>query len=116
LIDEDMDNFTKEWLEEFLIPIDDAELSNIDIIGSPFVTRVEHVGQSRRMKKKNKHEDIENIDTDEEDSASEKNGFGLLTGGGGGEDQDDGQGGRDEGENQGEGKATLLNDPPTKTL
>jgi hypothetical protein len=45
LTDEDMEQITKEWLEEFLVPVDDAELSDTDTIGSPIVTRVEHVGQ-----------------------------------------------------------------------
>jgi hypothetical protein len=40
--------------EEFLVPVVDAELSNIDTIGSPIVTRVEHVRQSSGMKKKKK--------------------------------------------------------------
>jgi hypothetical protein len=56
LTDEDMEQITKEWPEEFLVPVDDAELSDTDTIGSPLVTRVEHVGQSSGMKKKKKKE------------------------------------------------------------
>jgi hypothetical protein len=44
LTDEDMEQITKEWLEDFLVPIVDVELFDIDTIGSPMVTRVEHVG------------------------------------------------------------------------
>jgi hypothetical protein len=39
-----MEQITKEWSKEFLVPITDAELSKTDTIGSPIVTRVEHVG------------------------------------------------------------------------
>jgi hypothetical protein len=42
LTDEDMQDITKEWSVEFLVPFEDAELSNPDIIGIPLVTRVEH--------------------------------------------------------------------------
>jgi hypothetical protein len=51
-----MEYITKEWLEEFLVPIADAELSDTDIIGSPLVTWVEHVGQTGAKKKKKKEE------------------------------------------------------------
>jgi hypothetical protein len=44
LTDEDMEQITKEWLEEFLVPVVDAELSDTDTIGIPLVTQVEHVG------------------------------------------------------------------------
>jgi hypothetical protein len=39
LTDEDMEEITKEWPAEFLVPVEDAELSDPDIIGSPLVTR-----------------------------------------------------------------------------
>jgi hypothetical protein len=38
LVDEDMEKITKEWLEEFHVSIDDVELFETDIIGSPLVT------------------------------------------------------------------------------
>jgi hypothetical protein len=38
-----MEKITKEWPKEFLVLVDDAKLSDTDIIGSPLVTRVEHV-------------------------------------------------------------------------
>jgi hypothetical protein len=56
LTDDDMEEITKEWLAKFLIPVEDAELSDADIIGSPLVTWVEHVGQSSTKKKKKKEE------------------------------------------------------------
>jgi hypothetical protein len=93
------------------VPVDDAELSDADIIGSPLVTRFEHAGQSS-VKKKKKKEEVQNIETDEEDNASEENGSGSLGGG----DEVNGQGGGDEGENQGEGEATPPKDPLTETV
>jgi len=53
-MDEDMEQITKEWSEEFLVPIADEKLFEYDIIGSPLVNRVEHVGQSNGTKKKKK--------------------------------------------------------------
>jgi hypothetical protein len=70
LTDDNMEQITKEWPEEFLIPVDDEELSDPSIIGSPLVTRVEHAGQSSAKKKKKK-EEVQNIEIDEEDNASE---------------------------------------------
>jgi hypothetical protein len=54
LTDEDMEKITKEWPEEFFVPVIDAKLSDTNTIGSPIVTRVEHVGQSSGTKKKKK--------------------------------------------------------------
>jgi hypothetical protein len=54
LTEEYMEEITKEWLADFLIPVDDAELSNPVIIGSPLVTQVEHVGKRRAKKNKKK--------------------------------------------------------------
>jgi hypothetical protein len=39
-----MDHITKEWLEDFLEPVVDVELSDTDTIGSLMVTLVEHIG------------------------------------------------------------------------
>jgi hypothetical protein len=44
LTNEDMEYITKEWSTKFLVLVDDAKLSNPDIIGSPLVTRFEHAG------------------------------------------------------------------------
>jgi hypothetical protein len=51
-----MEKITKEWPEEFLVPIADAELSDVDIIRSPLVTWVKHVRQSSANKRKKKEE------------------------------------------------------------
>jgi hypothetical protein len=58
LIDEYMEQITKEWPEEFLVHVVDAKLSDIDIIGIPIVTRLEHVRQSSGTKKKKKQEEV----------------------------------------------------------
>jgi hypothetical protein len=57
-----MEQITKEWPEEFLVPVTDAELSDTDTIGSPIVTRVEHVRQSSGTKKKKKQEEVQDIE------------------------------------------------------
>jgi len=54
--DEDMEQIIKEWPEEFLAPVTDAELSDTNTIGNPMVTRVEHVGQSSGTTKKKNRE------------------------------------------------------------
>jgi hypothetical protein len=63
----------KNGRTKFLVPVEDADLSNVDIIGSPLVTRVEHVRQSNAKKKKKK-EEVQSIETDEEDNTSEEDG------------------------------------------
>jgi hypothetical protein len=88
--DEDMEQITKEWTEEFLAHVADEELSDTDTIGSSMVTRVEHVKQSSGTKNKKKQEEGQDIETDEKVNASEENGSGWLRGGG---DEADGKGG-----------------------
>jgi hypothetical protein len=58
LTEEDMEEITKEWPEEFLVPVEHAELSDPDLIGSPVVTREEYdaPNSSRRKKKEEVHE------------------------------------------------------------
>jgi hypothetical protein len=56
LTEEDMEEITKEWPVEFLVPVGDAELSDPDLIGSPMVTRTEYDGPSNAKKKKKKEE------------------------------------------------------------
>jgi hypothetical protein len=85
LTDEDMEEITKEWQEEFLVLVDDAELSDPDIIRSPLVTQAKHVGQTSAKKKKKK-EEVQNIETDEEDSASKESRPDSPAGGGGGDE------------------------------
>jgi hypothetical protein len=103
MIDEDMEEITKEWSKKFLVPIDDAELSDPDIIGIPLVTRVKHDEQTSAKKKK-KNEEVQDIDTDEDDSTSKESGPPSPTRGGG--DEVNQEVGGEEGEKQGEGEVT----------
>jgi hypothetical protein len=91
--------------------LNDAELFDPDIIGSPLVTRVEHVGQSS-VKKNKKKEEVQNIETDEEDNALEESGPDSPIGGGG--DEVNQERGGEEGENQGKGEVTPPKDPLTE--
>jgi hypothetical protein len=68
LTDEDMEEITKEWPVEFLVPVEDVELSDPDIIGSPLVTQTEYDGQRSENKKKKK-EEVQDIDSEEKDNA-----------------------------------------------
>jgi hypothetical protein len=52
-----MEEITKEWPAKFLVPVEDAELFDPDIVGSPLVTQVKHDGQ-RSTKKKNKKDEF----------------------------------------------------------
>jgi hypothetical protein len=62
-----MEQITKEWMKEYLVLVDDVELFDPNIIGSPLVTEAEHVGHTS-AKNKNKKEEVQNIETDEEDN------------------------------------------------
>jgi hypothetical protein len=55
---------------------------------------------------------VKNIETDEEDNASEESGPDSPAGGGG--DEVNQEGGGEEGEKQGKGEVTPLKDPPTE--
>jgi hypothetical protein len=50
-----MEEITKEWPAEFLVPVDQAELSDVDLIGSPMVTFKEYDAPNS-SKRKNKEE------------------------------------------------------------
>jgi hypothetical protein len=84
LTNEDMEQIMKEWMEEFLGPVNDAKLSDPNIIGIPLVTWFEQVGQTSAKKKKKK-EEVKDVQTDEEKNASEESGPGSLARGGGDE-------------------------------
>jgi hypothetical protein len=49
---EDMEEIAKEWSVEFLIPFNQAELSEPDLIGSMVVTREEYDATSSNRRKK----------------------------------------------------------------
>jgi hypothetical protein len=52
LIEEDMEEITKEWPTEFLLPVEQTELSDPDLIRSPVVTQEEYDGPGSSKKKK----------------------------------------------------------------
>jgi hypothetical protein len=83
LIEEDMEEITKEWTTKFLVPVEDAKLSNLHIIGSPLVTWTEYDGQRNAKKKKKKEEEeVQDIESDEKDNTSEETAPESPTGGG----------------------------------
>jgi hypothetical protein len=80
LTEEDLEEITKEWPAEFLIPVAKAELSDPNLIGSPVVTREEYnAPNSSRRKKK---EDVQELSSASEETASDS------PGGGGGDEVD----------------------------
>jgi hypothetical protein len=111
LTGEDMEEITKEWPTEFLVLVEDVELSEPNIIGSPLVTRFEHDGQTS-VKKKKKKEEVHKIESDEEDNASEESRHDSPIGGGGDEVNTKEEG--EEGENKDKGEVTLPKDFPTE--
>jgi hypothetical protein len=56
LTNEDMEEITKEWPTKLLVLVEDAEISDPDIIRSPLVNQTEYDGQSIAKKKKKKEE------------------------------------------------------------
>jgi hypothetical protein len=70
-----MEEITKEWLVEFLLPVGDVELSDPDLIECPMVTRTEYDGPSSAKKKKKK-EEVQDIDNTSEETASDSPGGG----------------------------------------
>jgi hypothetical protein len=54
LTEEDMEEITKEWPTKFLVPVEQTELSDPDMIKSPIVTWEEYDGPSSVRKKKKK--------------------------------------------------------------
>jgi hypothetical protein len=110
LTDEDMEEITKEWPAEFLVPVRDAELSDPDIIGSPLVTQTEYDGPSSTKKKKKK-EEVQDIDSEEKDNTSEETAPDSPAGGGGDEVNQDKEGEEDK---KDKGEATPPKDPLTE--
>jgi hypothetical protein len=51
-----MEDITKEWSTEFLVPVEQTELSKLDIIESLLVIQEEYDGMSSDKKKKKKEE------------------------------------------------------------
>jgi hypothetical protein len=72
LTEEDLEEITKDWPAELLIPADPAELSDPELIDSPEATREEHdtPGTSRRKKT----EEVQQLSSASEETASESPG------------------------------------------
>jgi hypothetical protein len=62
LTKEYMEEITKEWPTEFLVPVGDEKIFDPDLIGSPLVTTAEWDGPSnaKKRKKKKEFQDINN--------------------------------------------------------
>jgi hypothetical protein len=75
LTEEDMEEMTKEWPEELLVPVNQTKLSDPDLIGSAVVTCEEYDAPNSRRKKKK--EDVQEIhNTSEETASNSPNGGG----------------------------------------
>jgi hypothetical protein len=99
-----MEEITKEWPTEFLVPVEQTELSNPDIIGSPVVTREEYDGPSNNKKKKK--EEVQEINNASEETASDS------PGGGGDDEVNQEEEGEEDKQEQGE--VTPPKDPLTE--
>jgi hypothetical protein len=84
LTEEDLEDITKEWPAEFLVPVGDAKLSDPNLIETLMVTQTEYDGPSN-AKKNNKKEEVQDIESDEKDNASKKTTSDSPGGGGGDE-------------------------------
>jgi hypothetical protein len=69
LIEEDMEEITKEWPEQMLVPVNHTELSGPDLIGSLVVTHEEYNAPNNSRKKKK--EDVHEIHITSEETASD---------------------------------------------
>jgi hypothetical protein len=74
ITEEDMEEITKEWPAEFLVPVDQVELSDVDLIGSPMVTRKEYDAPSS-SKRKNK-EEVQKLNSASKETTPESPGGG----------------------------------------
>jgi hypothetical protein len=103
LTEEDLEEITKEWPTEFLIPVDQAALSDPNLIGSLVVTREEYDAPSSSRKKKK--EDVQEIHSTSKESA-------LDSPSGGGDDEMDKEEKEGEEDKQKQGEVT----PPRSPL
>jgi hypothetical protein len=74
LTEEDMEEINKEWPTEFLIPVDQEELSDPELIGSPVVTREEYDAPNN-SRRKNK-EEVQKLNSASEETNSDSSGWG----------------------------------------
>jgi hypothetical protein len=105
-----MEEITKEWSAKFLVPVEQIELSDIDIIGSPLVIRTKYDGPSSTNKKKKK-EEVQDIDSEEKNNASEEDVSDSPAGGGEDEVNQEEEGEEDK---KDKGEVTSSKDPLTE--
>jgi hypothetical protein len=106
LTEEDMEEITKEWPVEFLVPVEQTELSDPNLIESLVVTHEEYDGPSNSKRKKK--EEVQEMQI-----ASEETTLDSPEGGGGDElDKEEDEGKEDK---QEQGEVTSLKDPLTET-
>jgi hypothetical protein len=106
LTEEDMEEITNKWHADFLIPVNQVELSDPNLIESPVVTREEYdAPSSSRRKKKEEVRDPKNTP---EETASDSSG-------GGGHDEVDKEEDKGEEEKHKQGKITPPRDPIDET-
>jgi hypothetical protein len=105
LTEEDMEEITKEWPAEFLVPVEQTELSDPDLIRSPVVTREEYDGpNSSRRKKKEEVQEMNNASKETTPDSP----------GGGGDDEVDQEENEGEENKQEQGEVTPPKDPITE--
>jgi hypothetical protein len=105
LTKEDLEEITKEWPVEFLIPVAKEELADPNLIGSPVVTHEEY--NAPRSSRRKKNEDVQEIS-----SASEETALDSPSGGGGDKvDKEDKEEKSGEEDKQEKGEVTLPQNP-----
>jgi hypothetical protein len=74
LIEEDLEEITKDWFAKLLIPVDPTKIFDPELLGSSEATHEEHdtLGASRRKKT----EEVQNLSNILEETASESPGQG----------------------------------------
>jgi hypothetical protein len=102
-----MEEITKEWPIDFLVPVEQKELSDPDVIRSPLVTQTKYDSPSSAKIKKKK-EEVQDIDSEENNNALEETVLDSPAGGGGDEVNQEEEG---EADKQEEGEVTSLKDP-----
>jgi hypothetical protein len=77
LTEEDLEEITKDWSAELLIPTDPTEMSDPELIDSPETTHEakDHPGPNRRKKT----EEVQNLSSTSEGTASVSPGQGVMT-------------------------------------
>jgi hypothetical protein len=97
-----MEEITKEWSAKFLIPVNQAELSDPDLIKILAVTREEYDAPSSR--RRNKKEEVWDMNNASEETA-------LDSPGGGGDDEVDKEEEKGEEDKKKQGEVTPPRDP-----